>query len=208
LVHSGVLAVAVIDFSDAAGDAGKKVTIGGVDYLEADTEDFPNGVWTNGASGAASATSLAAAINGDTRSSKPPIKAVASTDKVFVWNTRIGPAATANLVVTENATTAPDVSGMAGASNDGRPLVAVANLTMNAVYAAADEVRVFVPFNPTGVLVQIATSAGVIRAFDGKVTIHNATASVPAHVKVIDDGSVNIASGDFVNVFVWATPTA
>ena len=67
----GQNAVGVVDFN-GTGEAAMKITINGVDYQEADAADPEDGVWTNGASAANSATSFAAAVNGDTRENAPP----------------------------------------------------------------------------------------------------------------------------------------
>ena len=45
--YTGQRSVGVIDFN-ATGEAAMAVVIGGVTYLEADAEDLPNGIWTNG----------------------------------------------------------------------------------------------------------------------------------------------------------------
>lgn len=76
---------AKVHFFDA-GEPGMSVVIGGVSYTEADTAAPTTGVWTNGASASDSATSLAAAINGDTRAAVP-FTAYALADNVFIkWD--------------------------------------------------------------------------------------------------------------------------
>ena len=89
----GGRAAGYIDFN-AVAEAGMTVTIGGVDYQEADTADAENGVFTNGASAADSATSLIAAINGDTRAAVPYTAAAdLSGDGVWLYADAVGIAA-------------------------------------------------------------------------------------------------------------------
>jgi len=52
-------------------------------------------------------------------------------------------------------------------------------------------------FTPTAVVVQIRTSAGVLKAFDGTTLI------VDQYVSLTASGSVDPASGDIVTVLVW-----
>ena len=52
-------------------------------------------------------------------------------------------------------------------------------------------------FTPTAVVAQIRTSAGVIKAYDGKVTITD------QYVSLTSDGTVDPAADDIVTLLVW-----
>ncbi len=198
LSNPGVRALAVIDFN-TTGEAAADITIGGVSFTEADTEDFVNGTWTNGASAADSATSLNDAVNGDTRQSKPNVSSFLSDagDSVIVVADRPGTAG--NLAVTTDSAGAVTVENMHGGGEAGRMKAVVVDYVVTAQDVLADEVNIPLPFTPAGFVVNARTTAGVIDA----VTVEAAMQASPDRLRLNFAGATDPVAGDIVHAIVW-----
>lgn len=198
LSNPGVRALAVIDFN-TTGEAAADITIGGVSFTEADTEDFVNGTWTNGASATDSATSLNDAVNGDTRQSKPNVSSFLSDagDSVIVVAARPGTAG--NLAVTTDSAGAVTVENMHGGGEAGRMKAVVVDYVVTAQDVLADEVNIPLPFTPTGFVVNARTTAGVIDA----VTVEAAMQASPDRLRLNFAGATDPVAGDIVHAIVW-----
>jgi len=195
--NPGTMAMAFIDFNTGAGEAGMAVTINGVVYQEADAEDFPNGVWTNGASQADSATSLIAAINGDTRAAVP-FTAVADTsgDGVMLFWDSVGTAGNVTISTTSagNCTVQNSTGGAAAAIKQTCTIVH----TVNTQELLSGAVEIPVPFTPTHVQLTAYTSAGVPIALTNQMTIGTA----PARIILTTAGVTALANTDVVHLTV------
>jgi hypothetical protein len=192
---AGVVGHTVIDFN-TVGTATMTVTINSVAYLEADTADAPNGVWTNGASAADSATSLIAAINGDTRAAVGyTAKADASGDGVVLTADAVGTAG--------NYTCASD-DGSATTSNflGGLEVTAVLQRADLAHIVTAAEVLAGAVVIPTYFVPRIyhltayLTSTGAVIHLSDLVTV----GSAPNSIIITADGAVSLAAGDIVHL--------
>jgi len=194
--NPGTMAMAYIDFN-ATGEAAMSVTIDGVVYLEADTADAPNGVWTNGASAADSATSLIAAINGDTRASVP-FTAVADTsgDGVMLYWDAVGTAGNVTITTTSasNCTVQNSLGGTAAAIKQTCTIVH----TVNTQELLSGAIEIPVPFTPTHVGANAYSSSGVPVYFTDTVTIGTS----PARVIVTTAGATNLANTDVLHLTV------
>lgn len=197
--YEGTRALAVVDFNTGAAEAGTVVTIDGVSYTEADTAVATSGVWTNGASAANSATSFAAAVNGDLRVEKPPVSAFVSTagDSVFVVADYPGSAY--NFALTEDSANNVTVENMHGGTDPARKGVVVVNYVVTAQDVLAAEVNIPVNFTPTAFNVMIRDTDGDLKAYDGAVTI----AASPARIKLDQSGSTDLVATDVVHAVIF-----
>lgn len=192
--EAGVLAVSNIDFN-AVGETASSVTIGGVVYLEADTADAPNGVWTNGVSATASATSLIAAINGDTRAVVPfTALADVSGDGVLLVADAVG--AAGNLVVATDSigaiTVRNFVNGADAATHDITRIVHT--VTTQELLTGAVEIPL--PFTPTGFNITAVSATGAPVYFTDLVTIETS----PDRITITTNGATNLADTDVVHL--------
>ena len=191
----GSQACAFIDFNTAAGEAGMKVTIDGVIYLEENAAVPANGIWTNGANCAASATSLIAAINGDTRAAVP-FTAVADIggDGLWLFWDAIGTAG--NITITtdsaSNCTVQNAVGGTASAVHDRIDIKRV----VNTQELLSGGVEVPLPFTPTGFNVMATDTDGIPIYFTDKVTIQ----ATPDRIRIDTDGATNLANTNVIYV--------
>lgn len=200
--NAGVRAMAVVDFN-AAGEAAMNVTIGGVVYLEADAADAPAGVWTNGATAANSATSLAAAINGDTRSNKPPVSAFVSDvgDSVIVVADEPGSAG--ELAITTDSAANATVENMHGSEDNARFEMAMTQYVVTDQDVLADEINLPLSFTPTGFIVDLLTTAGVTDPATFAATIE----ASPDRLRLNFAGATDPVAGDIVCAIVWRRAT-
>lgn len=198
--HQGVCAVGVVDFS-AASEAAVTITIGGVAYLEADTADAPNGVWTNGASAADSATSFAAAVNGDTRAAGVAlgITAVVSSegDSVVLCADAVGTAG--NYAVSEDSATNVTVENMHGGEAAGLKKVARIKYTVTAQDVKADEVNIPLDFTPSVVVAYHVDTNGAENTHTANTTVE----SSPTRVRVNFAGATDLVAGDVLYVIAY-----
>jgi len=194
----GRQSVGVIDFN-ATGTAAMTITINSVVYQEADAENLPNGVWTNGASAANSATSLAAAINGDTRSGGSPFTAIVSAEgnSVVIMADAIGTAG--NVAVASSQATAtvdnPTAGGLAAAIKQ----VVVLKHTVTARDVLAAEINIPLPWAASAWLIQYLDGNGVLVESSDQATL----ATAPHRVKVLQAGATHMAAGGVVQVVAW-----
>ncbi len=193
----GKQAVAVIDFN-AVGAEGMKITIDGVEYEEAAAEDLPNGVWTNGATAADSATSLAAAINGDTRGGGSPFTAIVSAtgDSVILVADAVGVAG--NAVLASNDASATVENGHGGAAAALKRVFAI-NYAITAQDILADECNIPVPFTPTSFMVQYTDATGALKANTWTAAI----AAAPDRIVVTKAGATHLVETDVVHLVVF-----
>jgi len=194
----GQNAVGVVDFN-GTGEAGMKITVNGVDYQEADTADAEDGVWTNGASAANSATSFAAAVNGDTRATKNPIKAVVSTAGDSVFLIADYPGTEYNYTVSETSASNCTVENMKSGRNPGRKKIVAGNYTVTAQDVLADQIVIALPFAPTGQIVTGRTSAGVLDGWTVEATIQ----ANPNRLLLNFAGATDPVAGDIVHYVVF-----
>lgn len=196
-------AVGRLDFA-GAGTAAATVTIGAVTYLEADSADAPNGVWTNGASANDSAVSLAAAINSDTRTSPLLYAAVVLTDTVFVFAKAVGIAGNVSMSVSagEPAVIENTVGGAAAAVKQTVTILHTVTAAEVAVSGAAPEVLIPLPFDPVFFSWQVYDSTGGIYATEitARGTVVAAAGNVPAYFRLANNGATDIQAGDIIRL--------
>ena len=191
----GNMATAVIDFN-ATGEAGMKVTINNVDYQEADVAVVANGVWTNGASAANSATSLAAAINGDTRATVP-FTAFLSADGnsvIITWDT-VGTAG--NVTITTTSAANCTVENSTGGSNVGIKQIVIINRIVTAQDVLSLETNIPLPFVPTKILVNYFDADGVLLS---TITDKASIQANPNRVRVLQAGATHLAATNIIQV--------
>lgn len=202
LIHAahfeGARAVGVIDFG-GAGEAGMKITIDGVDFTEANTADAAGGVWTNGASAADSATSLAAAINGDGRGTKPKVTAFVSAEgnSVVVAANEVG--TVGNLTVTTDSVANCTVESLHDGIDAQRAQIAGGNYVVTAQDILADEINIVLPFESTGFVANVRDTAGAIDA----VTVNATVQTNPARLRLAFAGLTDPMAGDIIHWMAW-----
>lgn len=192
----GTVASSYIDFN-ATGEAGMAIEISGVVYQEADTADAANGVWTNGANAAASATSLTAAINGDTRAAVP-FTAVRSGDGVWLfWDTPGDPDGAD--VTTDSAANCTVQHGFNGGTDPRVQTVVRFSVEITAQLLLSGAVEIPLPFTPAGFHVTAVTATGAPVYFTDLITI----ATSPVRMKITTTGATNLADTDVVSITIW-----
>lgn len=196
--NTGTMAAAYIHFSDA-GEAGMKITIGGVDYQEDDEEDDENGVWTNGSSASDSAESLLAALTGDTRGALP-FTAVADVSGAGVWLFWNEVGSAGNVTISETSAANCTVqSSTGGADATRRSVVNIAH-TVSAQELLSGAIEIPMPFAPAGFHVNAFGATGAQVYFTDLVTAEED----PDRIRIAIDGDVNIADTDVVFITAWA----
>lgn len=203
---SGAVAVGRLDFAGTA-TAAAVMTIGAVTYTEADAEDLPNGVWTNGGSGNDSAVSLAAAINGDTRNSGgASYAAVVLTDTVFVTALVAGTAGNVSASVSGGEPAAIEnlIGGLAPAVREIATIMHTVTALEVAVSGTAPEVIIPLPFDATYFSWQVYDSNGGIYATEmtGRGTVTAASSPVPAYFRLANNGAADVQAGDIIRLVV------
>lgn len=198
LKEPGRQAMGLIDFN-AVGDAASTVTIGAVTYLESDTPTVTNGEWTNGATATTSATSLAAAINGDTRATLV-YAAVAVGTSVWVFALAVGTAG--NVAITASGTD-PDVTEdlIGGAAAAVKQVVNFQHV-VTAEEAVQVQVLIPLPFDAAFFEWHVYDTNGGILAVEvtDRGSVVNAAAGIPAYFQVITNGATHISAGDVIRV--------
>ncbi len=192
--NPGSMASAYIDFN-ATGEAAMTVTIDGIVYQEADTADAPNGVWTNGASAADSATSLIAAINGDTRAAVPfTAVADATGDGVWLFWDAVGTAGNVTIATSSasNCTVQNSTGGAAAAIKQTCTIVH----TVNTQELLSGVIEIPIPFTPTHVHATAVDASGTPIYFTDTVTI----ATSPDRIKITTAGATNLADTNVVHL--------
>ena len=191
----GAHSSAYIDFNTGAAEAGCKITIGGVDYQEADTAVPANGIWTNGASAANSRTSLIAAINGDTRAAVP-FTAVAdvSGDGVWIFWDEVGENNVDITTTSAARVTVPAAS--TGGADQATKKVWNTWHTVTTQELLSGAVEIPLPFSVEAIIVQARTALGAPIYFTDLVTIE----ADPIRLRIKTNGATNLANTDMVHV--------
>ena len=196
--HPGTPAAAYIDFNNTA-EAGMAVTIDGVVYLEADTAVPANGVWTNGASAANSATSLIAAINGDTRA-PVPFTAVADVSGAGVWLfwDEVGEAG--NITISESSAANCTVQNSTGGTDAGKRNVVNIKHTVTTQELLSGAVEIPLPFAPAGYNINAFSATGAPIYFTNLVTVQTA----PDRIRLTTNGATALANTNVVHLTAWS----
>lgn len=185
-INTNVLAMPVI----AANN--ETVTIGGIVYT-CKTTPATAYEFAPGADAAASITNLVACINATSATTK--LKAIAVTGAVLVLDSdnRGGRACSETLAGSGNAWLASATFG-AGSKTDAPEIPLAFSRTCTAAEDAGKLIVFGLPFTPVEVIVQVRTSAGAIKAWDGKLT------KGTNYVLLNSDGSADIAQNDVVTL--------
>jgi len=192
----GLMAAAYIDFN-AAGEAEMVITINGVEYTEADTAVPASGVWTNGASPADSATSLIAAINGDTRAAVP-FTAVADESGDGVWLFADDAGDDVNLTIaTDSASNCTVQNLTGGADAEMKQSISIVH-TVNTQELLSGAIEIPIPFTPRVVHASAYTATGAPVYFTDLVTIEED----PDRIKIATDGATNLANTNVLHLTV------
>jgi len=195
---AGKIAVAYIDFNGVF-EAGETITIGGVVYTEADTAVAATGVFTNGASAAASAASFLAAVNGDLRATVPftGVAAVAGDGVFLVWDA-VGTAGNVTITTTSssNCTVQNSLGGEVIATQQSLNLV----YTVTTQALLAGELTIPLPFAPVGFHVSAFSATGAPILFTDLVTIED----TPDRLLITTTGGTNLANTNVLNVTVFS----
>jgi len=168
------------------------VTIGSVVYTckttPANAYEF-----APGADAAGTITNLTACINAT--SADTDLRAVAITGGILVLDSerRGGRACTETLAGSGNAWLAAATYG-AGTLEDAPEIPLLFSRTCTAGEATGKLVAFALPFTPVELIVQVRDSAGVIKAWDGKMT------KGAGHVLLNSDASTDIAENDVVTL--------
>jgi hypothetical protein len=194
----GMIDIGSVKFG-GAGDC-TSVNVGPVVYLRDGTPDVTQGEWTEGAGAAASATNLAAAINGDTRNSGGKYYGAyvdVDGDTVFIYTltpntmgviSRVGGAEPATVEV--------------AAGGFGGPVVKKSGMVKHVVTANdVDTTATFsvpLPFAPTMFILQVASSAGVPKTLTDQITI----AATPNRILITSAGATHCIAGDIVTIYI------
>lgn len=191
---TGKIAQGLVDFN-ATGDC-NAVVVGAVTYTHNEAPVVTNGEWAYGASAAASATNLAAGINGDTRNAGGAYYiAVASDTTVFIFALTAGTAG--NVTVSRTAGVNPDVvENLVGGVATGAKKLTVIKHTVTTEEGTQVEAHVPLPFVPTTFTAQVRDSNGAIKAVTDLFTIQ----TTPNRIRVATGGATHIAATDTITI--------
>lgn len=195
----GRQAQACIDFNTGAAEGACSVTANGVVYLEADAEDFPNGVWTNGASAANSATSFAAAVNGDTRAGGSPFTALVSAANHSVYLVADAVGTAGNVVISTTSAARVTVENTTGGLAAAVKKMFAIRRAVTAQDVLATEITIPVPFTPTAFTERARDSTGLAKAHTWLTTIQAA----PARIRIYAAGATALVATDVVELVIW-----
>lgn len=188
----GRLAVGLVTFA-AKGDC-TSVDVGATVYAYNATPTVTLGQWAYGADAPASATNLAAAINGDTRNSGgPTYKAVVSTNTVFIFQLTPGGNPTVAKVGGAQPATA---EGMAGGGSAEVKQTAIINHIVTTQEDALNEVHIPLMFTPLTWSLAVRTSAGAPNPITDVATLE----ASPARIKLVNGGATHFAATDVIVV--------
>jgi len=195
--YPGTIATSVIDFN-TTGEAGMKVVINGVDYQEADVAVVTTGVWTNGASAANSATSLVAAINGDTRATVPFTATIsAGGHSVLLTYDTVGTAG--NMTITTTSAANCTVENSVGGTVSATKQMVIVDRVVTAQDILANEVNVPLPFAPTKFIIQHSDTNGEDNPTTWRATIQTA----PNRIRILGQGATALIAGDVVQILAF-----
>ncbi len=198
--ESGRIAMGLIDFN-AEGDADSTVTIGAVTYLEKTGPAVTSGEWENGGSAAASATSLAAAINGDTRASLV-YAGVAVGTSVWVFALAVG--TDGNQTISATGTDPDVVDNLIGGAAAAVKEVQHYQHVVTAEEATQVQVLIPLPFDAAFFEFHVYDTNGGILATEvtDRGTVVNTAAGIPAYFQLLTNGATHISSGDIIRLTV------
>ena len=194
----GRMAMGLIDFN-AEGDAASTVQIGDVTYLEATGPTVTNGEWENGGTANASATSLATAINGDTRASLV-YAAVAVDSSVWVFALVVG--TDGNVDITATGTEPDVVDNLIGGAVAAVKQTVHIQHTVTAEEATQVQVLIPLPFDAAFFEFHVYDSTGGILPTEvtDRGTVVNTGAGIPAYFQLLTQGATHISSGDIIRL--------
>lgn len=192
----GAIAVGSIDFN-TTGTGAMTITINGVAYLEANSAVPASGIWTNGSSAANSATSLIAAINGDTRATVEYTAIADETgDGVMLFADNVGSAGNFTLA-SDDGTATVSAAAMTGGADPELKTQAVYQYTVTSEDDLAGNFDVPLPFAPAMFQLEVRNSSGLFKAITALVTVETS----PNRLRVNYDGGTNPAATDVARVF-------
>lgn len=175
------------------------VTVDGTVYSLEAAPDVTLGQWEHGGSAAASATSLAAGINGDERNDGGPYyEAIASDQSVFIFALETG--VEWNGTIARDAAQPSVMEDMAGGENAGSKQFVIIDHTVTAIEDAEDEIHIPIPWEtePSAYFALIRTATGALKAATDLMTIEDN----PRRIKIEQDGGTNFAVTDVVTAFL------
>lgn len=189
---TGARAVGTILFG-ATGDC-TSVTIGTTTYAYNVAPTVASGEWTYGGNAGASATNLAAAINGKTLS---PYSATVNTDTVHVYANSVG--TSGNVTITRTGGAQPaTLENLVGGLN-----VATKSWCMRAYTVTANDVATAVliniplPFAPTKFIPRCMSSTGTLLT---TITDLFTIGTVPNRIIITGAGAVHLVAGDVIHL--------
>lgn len=196
----GRIAVGRVDFS-ATGTAAVVVTVGTQTYTEVDVPTSTDGEWTNGASAANSATSLAAGINDDTRAGND-YAAVVSGGTVFIV-ARV-PGVAGNVTVSDDQAQPDANENLVGGVDASVKQELTILHTVTAEEADAVEVIIPLPFDVDFFEFHLYDANGGILATEitDRGTVVAAAVSVPAYFRLATNGATHVSTGDILRLTV------
>lgn len=196
-MFTGSHAAAYIDFNTGAAEAGCKITIGGVDYQEADTAVPANGVWTNGASAANSAASFKAAVNGDTRA-PVPFTAVSdvSGDGCWLFWDAVGET-NPNITTTSVARVTVPTAATGGLNPEQKKLWNCWH-TVTTQELLSGAIEIPLPFSVESIIIQVRSATGAPKYITSLITIQ----PDPIRVRIATNGATNAVDTDIIHVIL------
>jgi hypothetical protein len=199
-VFPGSLSQASLLFG-AQGDC-TKVTIGGIDYAYNASPTVTLGQWAYGGSPGASATNLAAAINGDTRnggaSYYTALVTGAGSTTVKVFTTTVGDPATTTVTRTGGAQPAT-LEGFAGGVAAGLKRASIFNHTVTTIDVSGTFIfDVALPFAPTAWDVTVRDSTGAYKQVVDKFVLNTS----PNRITVTKGTGTNTAATDVLIISI------
>lgn len=161
---------------------------------------FANATLTSGANATASAftTALETAVNA--AGVKLLAERISANEVLFVdisgASQQRGKTCSETMAGTNNVWSANASYG--GDQSITPPRTLITSRVPTATEVTLEQMHFALPFSPVSAIVQIRSSAGLVRAFDGKVTIGGNI------VDVISDGSVKVQASDVVTICAYA----
>ena len=193
LEDPGRKSVGLVNFA-AQGDC-TSVTVGTVTYTRG-TQDNPKGIWGAGANQGASATNLAAAINGDQRNAGGPYyAAIVSTATVFIFALAVG--AAGNVAVARVGGAQPaTVENLVGGADAAVKQTVVVSHTVTTEEGTLVEAHIPLPFAPSSWTWVVRDANGGEKAVTDRATVQTG----PNRIKVATNGATHIAATDVIVV--------
>ena len=197
----GRIAVGRVDFF-AEGTENCIVTVGAVTYTEEHVgTDATVGEWDNGGSNTASATNLAAGINGDTRNAGgPSYAAIASGSTVFIMALSVGTAG--NVTVSADQAQPDAIENLIGGA--AAAVKQTAMITHTITTEEADAVRVIIPlpFSAADFKWEIYAAGGefLSSTITDRGTVVAVAGTIPAHFLLATNGATHFAATNVIKL--------